>query len=129
EVTELRARAALAAARASSGAERDRLVAFAEQQIEKIGKEGSGWTNAVTTLRRASAREIRGDKDGAIRELRSAIAACDEAQLGAHAAAARMRLGALLDGEEGTALRETALSFLMTEEVKKPEAFVALYAP
>ncbi|MGE0397497.1 MAG: serine/threonine-protein kinase PknK, partial [Kofleriaceae bacterium] len=42
EVTELRARAALAAARASSGAERDRLVAFAEQQIEKIGKEGSG---------------------------------------------------------------------------------------
>ena len=129
EVTELRARAALAAARASTGSERARLLDFAAQQTERIGKEGLAWTDAITTLRRAGICDARDDKAGAIREYRAAVAACDAAELGCHAAAARVRLGALLADDEGAALRAAAFAFMEAEEVKKPEAFVALYAP
>jgi tetratricopeptide (TPR) repeat protein len=129
EVTELRARAALAAARASTGDARERLLVFAEQQTEKIGKEGLAWTNAITTLRRAGIRHARGDTDGAIRDYRAAIAECDAADLGAHAAAARVRLGEILENEEGIELRERAFATLLAEDVAKPEKLVALYAP
>ncbi len=87
------------------------------------------WTDAITMLRRAGIRDVRQDTEGAVREFRAAIAACDAAELGMHAAAARVRLGALLGGDEGTALRDAGLATLRAEEVKQPEAFVALYAP
>jgi serine/threonine protein kinase/tetratricopeptide (TPR) repeat protein len=129
EVTELRARAALAAARVSTGSEKERLLVLAEQQTEKIGKEGLPWTNAITSLRRAGILDARGDKDAAIREYRAAVEASDAANLGGHAAAARVRLGTLLGDDEGAAIREKGIESLRAEDVEKPEQFVALYAP
>ena len=129
EVNELRARAAIAVAKVSSGAERDALLALAAQQTERIGKEGHAWTNAIATLRRAGVCEVRGDSAGAIREYRAAVEQCDGAALGMHAAAARVRLGGLVGGDEGAALRDGAIAFMRAEEVKNPEALVALYAP
>ncbi len=129
EVTELRARAAIASARASTGTARDRLLALAQQQTEKIGKEGHGWTDAISTLRRAGIHHARGETEAALREYRAAVTACDAADLGAHAAAARVRLGELLGGDEGTELRERAFAMLLAEDVEKPEKLVALYAP
>ena len=60
---------------------------------------------------------------------RAAVSACDATELGMHAAAARVRLGALLGGDEGSALRDAGLAVLRAEEVKNPDPFVALYAP
>jgi hypothetical protein len=85
--------------------------------------------SAIASLRRAGILTARDDKDGAVRELRTALPALDTAELGLHAAAARVRLGALLGGDEGTALREAGLGKLRAEEVKNPDAMVALYAP
>ncbi len=129
EVHELHARTALAAARASSGAEREQFLQIAEQHTAKIGREDLAWMAAITTLRRAGIRDARQDADGAVRELRAAVAACDATGLGLHAAAARVRLGGVLGGDEGSALRESGLAALRAEEVKQPEAFVDLYAP
>jgi hypothetical protein len=129
EVNELHARTALAAARAATGGERDELLRVAEQHVDKLGREGLAWTDAIATLRRAGVRDARGDADGAVRELLAAITACDAAELQLHAAAARARLGALVGGDEGAALRDAAFATLRTEEVKRPDAFVALYAP
>ncbi|MEO7094303.1 MAG: hypothetical protein ABI175_13690, partial [Polyangiales bacterium] len=129
EVHELHARSAIAAAVASSGTERERLLKIAEQHTEKLGREDLAWTAAITTLRRAGIRDARKDAEGAVREFRAAIIATDAANLGLHAAAARVRLGGVLGGDEGGALREAGLAALRAEEVKNPEALVALYAP
>ena len=129
EVNELQARTALAAARAASGSEREQLLQIAEHHTERLGREGMAWTDAVATLRRACIRDAHQDADGAVREFRAAITAADAAELGLHAAAARVRLGVLLGGDEGTALRDVGLATMRAEEVRQPEAFVALYAP
>ncbi len=129
EVNELQARTALAAARTTTGSERERLLKIAEAHTDKLGREGLAWTDAIATLRRAGVCDVRQDTDGAVRELRAAIIASDAAALGMHAAAARVRLGTMLGGDEGTVLRDVGLAALRTEEVKNPESFVALYAP
>jgi tetratricopeptide (TPR) repeat protein/predicted Ser/Thr protein kinase len=129
EVHELQARTALAAAREGTGSERERFLRIAEEHTAKIGREGMAWTDAITTLRRAGIHAVRGDTTGATRELRAAVAACDAAQLGLHAAAARVRLGALVGGDEGAALGEAGLAALRAEDVKEPERVVALFAP
>jgi len=129
EVNELQARTALAAARVVTGGERERLLEIAEHHTEVIGKENLPWHGAIATLRRAGLRQARHDAEGAVRAYRAAIAAADAAELGLHAAAARVRLGDLLGGDEGAALREAGLGALRAEEVRRPEAFVALFAP
>ena len=129
EVHELHARTALAAARASSGSEREALLRIAEKHTDRIGREDLAWMRAITTLRRAGILDARGDVEGAQRELAEAIAACEAAGLGLHAASGRVRLGALVGGDEGRALRETGLAFFRSEEVKNPDALAALYAP
>jgi hypothetical protein len=129
EVHELHARTALAAARASTGNEREQLLQIAEQHTNKIGREDLAWMAAITTLRRAGICDAREDVEGAVHAFRAAIAASDGAGLGLHAAAARVRLGAMLGGDEGSALRDAGLAALRGEEVKNPDALVALYAP
>ncbi|HEY5947604.1 MAG TPA: hypothetical protein VIV40_19000, partial [Kofleriaceae bacterium] len=129
EVNELQARTALAAARVSSGSEREQLLQIAEHHTDKLGREGLAWTNAIATLRRAGIRSVRGEVEGTVRELRAAVTACDAAELGMHAASARVRLGTLLGGDEGEELRDAGHAALRAEDVKNPDAFVALYAP
>ncbi|MEO8551905.1 MAG: hypothetical protein ABI678_18140, partial [Kofleriaceae bacterium] len=129
EVHELQARTALAAALVTSGDEREQHLRVAEQYTAKLAKEGLAWTDAIAGLRRAGVRAARDDKGGAIAEYRGALAACDAAELGLHAAAARVRLGELVGGDEGAALVETGLVALRAQDVKKPEAMVALFAP
>jgi len=129
EVHELQTRTALAAARVTKGSEREQYLRVAEQYGDKLGKEGMLWTDAIATLRRAGIRSALEDKDGAVRELLAAVTQCDAADLGLHAAAARVRLGELLGGDEGAALREVGLAALRSEDVKKPDAMVALFAP
>ncbi len=129
EVHELHARSAIAAARVATGNDRARLLKIAEHHTDKLGREDLAWTKAITALRRAGVCETYQDSDAAVREYRAAIVAADAAELGMHAAAARVRLGALLGGDEGSALRDTGFATLRAEEVKNPDAFVALYAP
>jgi hypothetical protein len=102
---------------------------IAEAHTEKLGRERLAWTDAITSLRRAGIRDARGDAGGAVREFRAAVTACDAAALGLHAAAARVRLGELVRGDEGNTLRDAGLAALRAEEVKNPDAFVALYSP
>ena len=129
EVNELQARTAIAAAGATSGSERKELLATAEHHIAKLAREGLPWMKAITTVRRGCLRAARGDSDGAVREFRAAMTACDATELGIYAAASRVRLGALLGGDEGRALRDEGLARLAAEEIKNPEPFVVLYAP
>ncbi len=129
EVNELQVRTAIAAARVTTGAERDQLLATAGHYIGKLAKEGLPWMNAITNVRRGCLLAARGDTVGAEREFRAAVAACDATELGLYAAVSRVRLGALVGGDEGQALRDAGLAKLAAEEIKKPESVVTLYAP
>jgi hypothetical protein len=129
EVHELLARTALAAAGATSGTERKELLDTAEHHIAKLAREDLPWMNAITLVRRGCLRAARGDTDGAVREFRTAMTACDATELGLYAAATRVRLGGLLGSDEGRALRDEGLARLAAEEIKNPTAFVALFAP
>ncbi|MEO7093434.1 MAG: AAA family ATPase [Polyangiales bacterium] len=129
EVNELLARTALAAAGATSGAERKELLDTAEHHIAKLAREPLPWMKAITLVRRGCLRAARGDSDGAVREFRAAMPACDATEIGLYSAATRVRLGGLIGGDEGRALRDEGRARLVAEEIKNPEAFVALYAP
>ena len=129
EVNELLARTVLAAAGATSGAERKELLESAEHHVGKLAREGLPWMKAITGVRRGCRCAARGDTDGAAREFRAALIACDATELGAYAAATRSRLAALVGGDEGQALRDEGLARLAAEEIKNPKQFVALYAP
>jgi len=109
--------------------EREQLLATAGHHIDKLAREGLPWMKAITTVRRACLHAVRGDTDKAVDEFRAAVTACDATELGAYAAASRIRLGTLLGGDEGRTLREDGLARLTAEEIKQPESFVALYAP
>jgi hypothetical protein len=129
EVHELQARTALAAGRASKGSEREELLAAAEHHIDKLAREPLPWMKAITMVRRGCLCVARNDTDGAVRQFRAALTACDASELGLYSAATRVRLGELLGGDEGKALRDAGLARLSAEDIKNPEAFVPLYAP
>ncbi len=129
EVHELQARTALAAGLVATGSERERYLKIAEHYTARLGREGMAWTDAITTLRRAGIRAARDDTEGAVRELRAGLAACEATHLGLHASAARVRLGELVGGDEGRALREAGLAALRAEDVVRPERVVAVFAP
>jgi hypothetical protein len=129
EVNELLARTALAAATATTGTERDELLASAQRHIEKLAKEGLPWMKAITSVRRGCLSAMRRDTEGAVRHFRAAVTACDAAEIGLYAAVSRVRLGELLGGDEGRAVRDAGLAKIAAEEIKKPDRFVALFAP
>ncbi|MBL9016302.1 MAG: hypothetical protein JNL83_19090, partial [Myxococcales bacterium] len=129
EVNELQVRTALAAATVTTGSEREHQLVAAQRHIEKLAKEGLPWMKAITAVRRGGLCSARGDTDGAARHFRAAVTACDAAEVGLYAAVSRIRLGELLGGDEGRALRDEGLAKLAAEEIKKPDRFVALFAP
>jgi len=129
ELHELQARTALAVAVSLQGSERARYLHVAERYTSKLGREGMAWTDAIAMLRRAGIRAARGDQDGAVRAYRAALAACSAQELGLHTAAARVRLGELIGGDEGTTLRDTGFAALRAEDVEQPGRMVALFAP
>jgi eukaryotic-like serine/threonine-protein kinase len=129
ESRELQVRTAVAAARAVEGTERERYLKIAEGFHRKMGREKLGWMQAITTLAGAGILAARGDAAGAAREMRAALEACEAAGLGLHTAAAKVRLGDLLGGDEGTELRDAGLAALRAEEVRRPERMVAVFAP
>jgi hypothetical protein len=61
--------------------------------------------------------------------MRAAVAQCDATELGMHAAAARVRLGELLGGDEGKTLREAGFAKMTAEDIVKPDRVLSLYAP
>lgn len=80
-------------------------------------------------LLEAGAAELAGDRPGALRLLRHALDLAVEHDLRTHAACARQRLGALLDGDEGAALRREAAAWMAAEGVVDTTRFVQAHAP
>lgn len=87
------------------------------------------WAMPLAQMMRASAASLRGDAASAAASLRSAVDGFDRAGMKLYAAAARWRLGAILGGDEGSALIETARGYMGSQGVKVPQKMLDLLAP
>jgi hypothetical protein len=101
----------------------------ARRWARKMDKERMRWTGAVADLLRAGASVRQGQPEQAMAELRAALKVAEESDMHTHAALARMRLGGLLGGDEGSAMAATGRAALSNEGVAQPEAWARMWAP
>jgi hypothetical protein len=128
-VTDQRARAALAAAAATDGQRRERLLARAERDAKRLLAERQGWATAVAEVVRAGIAHLRGDDVRCVQSLEKAIAGFDGLHMALHAAAACVRLATLVDDAEKTPLRARAEACFDRRHVSDPSAIVAMLTP
>jgi hypothetical protein len=123
---QLRAFAAVAAAREGGGA--DPLRA-AEKDARAIERERMPWSDPYVPLIRAAVAAVRGDADAARAELARAPELFDAADMKLWAAASRRRLGVMIGGDEGATLVAEADAFMRGQGIASPERWTAMQAP
>jgi hypothetical protein len=128
-VTDQRARAAVAAAAATHGQRREPLLARAERDAKGLLAERQGWATAVAEVVRAGIAHLRGDDVRCAQSLKAAIAGFDELHMALHAAAASVRLAALVGDAEKTPLRARAEACFDRRHVRDRSAMVAMLTP
>jgi eukaryotic-like serine/threonine-protein kinase len=134
---EIRARAALAAARSReqpppelTGWTSRRLIRLAGQEARRIGK-----TTTVSHARATAAAiscgiaALGGDQAGARRRAEVAMAGYRSAEMALHEAAAALQLGRLTPGEEGDELLRSATAWMNARGVRQPERMATLIVP
>ena len=125
--TDLRGRAALAAAEGAS--DRRRLVARAEQDARRLARERTALSTPYSHCLLAGVAALRGQRDLAAEELRQAMQSADAVGDGFRSMATRYRLGQLLDGDAGAEFRAAAAEAITRERIGNPERMAALYVP
>jgi serine/threonine protein kinase len=124
---ELRARVALAAARAG-GADAKRHLAAAARDAQQLERAGLPWAAALAANLRAGI-EARRDPARAAELLATAAERFAERGLLLHAAAARRRRGLLVGGDEGRALVDGAEAFMRAQRIADSDRWTDLLVP
>ncbi len=124
----LRARCALAMAFAG-GERQASLLKEAQDGADKIRRERVAWANALAKLIYAAVYSCRGLRNESIGLLRDAITDFVAIDMELHAMVSRWCLGALLGDDEGEALITSARGWMTEQTVKRPERWVAMFAP
>jgi hypothetical protein len=132
ELAHLRARTALAAAAqldpTARRRERERLLLLAEGSVRPLTRHGLDAGKAWACLISASVESLREQPAEAAASFRRAIVECDRARMAHYREAARYCLGAL-DGTDGRAHVDRAVSWFESEGVKNPRAMVRMLVP
>jgi len=141
ELYNLRARAALAAALRSAGAigaagppsrrgdTRRRLLRAAAADAMVLRRRSTLSAQPLAMLLGAGLQAAAGQRAAAIATYRSAAEALEAVDMRLHAAAAKLRAGALLGGAEGGALEGAAVEWIRGQGVARPSALAAVFAP
>ena len=135
ELLALRARCAIAAAatRASTAAtegwSRKRLLRYAARAARRVGREDMPAAVPLAALLRAGLAASRGDDDATREALADAAAGFEAAGMVLPRAAARLRRGSLLGGDEGRREAEAGAAALQGLGVQQPEAMLEMLAP
>jgi hypothetical protein len=127
EAAYYRARAALAVA--ATGGDSAAMRRAATRHADRVAAEGRPWAEAIGLQLRGTLAYHAGDCERAIELLGAAAAAFDAADMYLYAAATRWRLGALVGGDTGRALRDDAASCLAAQDVRDPVAMTRVLAP
>jgi tetratricopeptide (TPR) repeat protein/energy-coupling factor transporter ATP-binding protein EcfA2 len=123
----LRARLALLEAQ-QEPSRRDARLREARRLIKPTLSGGPGMAG-MGELAAAGLAASLGDHDDAVARLRRAVAQLDTDEMATYAAVARLRLGALLAGDEGAALRAAGTAHLAANGVVAPAKFAQMLAP
>jgi len=122
-------RLALAEGARAAGSARRAAAGEALRTARRVARERTGYGNAWAALLRAGAANLRGERESAAVSLRDALERAEVLGMSHYAAAARRRLGGLLGGEEGNALRAAAAAWASAEGVRNPERMFEMLAP
>jgi eukaryotic-like serine/threonine-protein kinase len=101
----------------------------AEKSARRLEKTKTEWGIAQGHGIRAGLASIAGDEQKCVDYLRQAIAGYDKNHLDAFAAASRIRLGELFQGDEGTKLTRDGMQFLKTQQVVNIPGMVNVLSP
>jgi hypothetical protein len=101
----------------------------AERVAKRLFRSGRHYARAWAGLLRGGIAVLRGDRESAADALRMAAAIAEVEGLPGTAAAARRRLGEVLGGSEGDALRQAADAWFAESGVKNLPRFLGVIAP
>ncbi len=130
EANFLHARAALAAAHASSSRSgKPAHLATARQCATRLEREQVAWSQALATLVRAGIAHADGDVVAAVPGYAAAEAQLAAAQMALHERSARMARAELIGGGEGAALAAAVAAWMREQTVADPAALSRVFAP
>lgn len=129
ESVHLRARTAIAAARASAPGKRAALVAQAERGAGEIRKTRAPWATGLAELTSSGTASLRGSAPEAIAHLEAAERIFDRERMGLFGAVARRRRGELLGAADGDALVQSANAWMREQSIANPARFADMLAP
>lgn len=87
------------------------------------------WSNPIGLLLDAGVARLEGRLAEARESLTAAVEQFDRAEMKLYAAVARVRLGKLLAGAEGEAIRQQAAAWMVAQPIRNPPAFTRMFAP
>jgi hypothetical protein len=105
------------------------LLALAERDTRRIAREVGPWPAAVATHLGAGLAALRGEPMEAVRLLRSAESQYRALDMQLMLASVRWRLGELVGGDEGMALRTAGERFFTAQRVARPERWWRALVP
>lgn len=124
----LRARCALSAASTGEG-DPAPYLREASRAIARLDREPIPWAVAQSALARAGLASLQGRPDECVARLRAAASGFRAADMALCAAVAEHRLGNLLGGDEGLALRDQADAWMSTQSIRRPDHIASMFAP
>jgi hypothetical protein len=128
EASFLRARCALSMAAQRPGSARP-FLARARRDARLLSRVGMAWPDALACLLGATIDHLDGRPRDAVRGLEAAVRAFDRLDMKLYAAAAGHALGHLVGGSRGQELRQGALAWMASEDIRHPGRVCRLMAP
>jgi hypothetical protein len=125
----LRARALVALAARAEEPERGTLLREAEAAARRLEHERVHWAVGLAALIRAGIGTVQGDSASIARALGFAVSLFTFADMSLYAAVGRRRLAAVLGGEKGRILSESADAWMRGQKIQEPENFAEMLAP
>ncbi len=131
EAYDLRGRCALARAASlpSGDSERRSCVGEARRCARKLRTPRVPIADAMGLLLDAGVAALEDRIDDGVALLRRTLVAFEGARMAGHAEVARWRLGELVGGDEGAALRAQAREWMAAQQVAEPQRIVQVIAP
>jgi hypothetical protein len=127
EAANYHARSALAVA--ASGEDRQRMIRIASRHVTRLEGENQLWASALARLLRAIIANLEGDRETAVRDLDGAADVFSAADMHLYASVCRRRLGSLVGGDRGRELCLKAEQWMVSQEIRNPDAMTRLIAP
>ena len=114
---------------AAHGRDARRFLSVARDEVRRIEREKMPWSDPLGLLMSAAVAYLEGDAQGAERRLVCAVDGFDRAKMKLYAAAARRRLGTLMNDDGGRELVRQAEDWMASQDIKEPILMTQLIAP